>query len=1089
MSIDSRNFLKDSVTVSPFYQRSVRISDDLGNSSLSEDYVVTDTAVNTLSNMASQVVDGGQRAFTWTGPYGTGKSSLALALARLLKSQDLREGNDLIYDVDLFNKAFPFKNKGWLVLPIIGGEHTLFEAISSELLSRTGVSVVNQSELVSSLANISSNQGYDGTLLVIDELGRFLESSQTDNSFLLQELAETFARNKAPTVVIGILHQTFKQYAKKLGLSKEQQNEWEKIQGRFADIPLVSPSEEVVDLIGKAIVTNELPPIDSQIIDSIFNTLQSKKPAISTDLKRKLANCWPLHPLSALLMGTASRKQFGQNERSIFSFLGSQEPGGFQEYLKHELVTTELTGYKPSDFWDYLKLNLEGSILSSSDSYKWSVSVDAIDRAQSKGSALHLELLKTISVIELFKSGTGIEADLDCLLSLYPGKGAEIQKALFELESWNLLIFRKFNEAWALYEGSDFNIEEALDEEFRKTDKLSSESITEIVPFPKVVAKRHLYETGTLRWLDVIICPCWELTSKAHFKPSSGHFGRLVLLVGKEKEIEETISAFDFSNNKSIILGSSKDSEKLLDLTRTLVALLKVSESAQLDGDSVARKEVFLRISEVRNQIETTFAHEIESAKWSHVDNPNGETVSSSSALSSKLADIIFRHTPTLISELVNRDKLSASSTKARKDLLYRMLKNSSQMNLGIDGYPAEKGLYLTCLQQTGLHGKSDNDDWRFTRPNDSLQKAWEAAEKLIEGCSSSISGKDIAELWSSPPYGIKQGIIPILLWALILSKTESIALYREGYYVPEPESIDIDLSLQSFGAIELRNVAITDSRKKILGAVNNALFKAGLSTSTDLDPLSSARRLVAFIFKLPEWTKKTRALSKDSILLRNSLLKASDPHVVVFHQLPEIFGETPEQLEAYLAQSLTELDQASNAMLDSLRGILFSELKASSDESGSINIVRDRATRIKGTTGDLTVNAFVGRISELTSDLESMVGIGTLLSQERFDDWNDQTVKDIKNKLAEYANEFRKLEVTAKVHGTESYRDSIAFASSSRGEVYYKEFDVSQSDKESVSKLVSNIEELFNENRLKDDFKLATLVQLLQRMEGQEKR
>ena len=46
-----------------------------------------------------------------------------------------------------------------------------------------------------------------------------------------------------------------------------------------------------------------------------------------------LEACWPLHPVVACLLGPISRRRFGQNQRSIFGFLNSSEPHGFQDFL------------------------------------------------------------------------------------------------------------------------------------------------------------------------------------------------------------------------------------------------------------------------------------------------------------------------------------------------------------------------------------------------------------------------------------------------------------------------------------------------------------------------------------------------------------------------------------------------------------------------------------------------------------------------------------------------------------------------------------------------------------------------------------
>jgi hypothetical protein len=70
--------------ISRQFLRSVRIDTDFGREDALTGYVCQGTAKALLESMATQIKDTRQRAFTWTGPYGGGKSSLALMLCSLV---------------------------------------------------------------------------------------------------------------------------------------------------------------------------------------------------------------------------------------------------------------------------------------------------------------------------------------------------------------------------------------------------------------------------------------------------------------------------------------------------------------------------------------------------------------------------------------------------------------------------------------------------------------------------------------------------------------------------------------------------------------------------------------------------------------------------------------------------------------------------------------------------------------------------------------------------------------------------------------------------------------------------------------------
>ena len=91
-------------------------------------------------------------------------------------------------------------------------------------------------------------------MVIIDEMGKFLEASALgsgDDVYFFQELAEAAARSDGRLVVVGVLHQSFAQYSGRLGI--DTRDDWAKVQGRYVDLPFVAASDEVVELIGRAI--------------------------------------------------------------------------------------------------------------------------------------------------------------------------------------------------------------------------------------------------------------------------------------------------------------------------------------------------------------------------------------------------------------------------------------------------------------------------------------------------------------------------------------------------------------------------------------------------------------------------------------------------------------------------------------------------------------------------------------------------------------------------------------------------------------------------------------------------------------------
>ena len=240
--------------------------------------------------------------------------------------------------------------------------------------------------------------------------------------------------------------------------------------------------------------------------------------------------------MTAALLGPISRRRFGQNQRSIFGFLNSSEHRGFQDFLRN---ANEDDLYEPAQLWDYLRTNLEPSILSSSDGHRWALAAEAIERCEAlDGDKLQVQLLKNIALIDLFKDRSGIVPSDNLLQACVPRQDRkEIQKALEKLKSRSLVIFRKHLGAYAVYAGSDFDIDQAIEAVLEENKGIDFAALRKLAGLQPILAKRHYHECGALRWFDVDIAPLDQIIEFASsFKPSIGTIGQFLLAIPTANE-------------------------------------------------------------------------------------------------------------------------------------------------------------------------------------------------------------------------------------------------------------------------------------------------------------------------------------------------------------------------------------------------------------------------------------------------------------------------------------------------------------------------------------------------------------------------
>lgn len=1063
MTDAKENMLSDIVRISRQYQRSIRIDIDLGRADALEGYICHGTAMAVLDSMSRQLLESNQRAFTWTGPFGGGKSSLALALASALsRDRKLRAKARGILPLDsltAFDNAFPVR-KGWLALPVVGTRGSVVAELSKALNGASDQRkeqkkspAISASKLIASICEEASRGEHDGVFIVIDEMGKFLEASAMglgDDVYFFQELAEAAARTAGKVIVVGILHQSFGQYATRLGIDTRE--DWTKVQGRYSDIPLVAASDEVVELVGRAIDTESSPPWMLEASETIATSIRARRPAVGKDFAQSLAACWPLHPAMAALLGPISKRQFGQNERSTFGFLASVEPNGFRSYLETTPVS-EASWYRPDNYWDYLRSNLEPAILASGDGHRWAQAVEAVERTEAKSSdPLHVALIKNIAIIDLFRNGSGLVAEAEVFDSLfYLDTRETIEAALEQLSSWRVILFKRHIGAWSVFEGSDFDIDAAVSQARAAMPGVDFSLLTSLSNLYPVIAKRHYHETGTMRWMNMRLCRLDDARRISEgFAPQKGEFGLFLLaLPGKNinsKAASHACQEASIRRPWPVAVGVPSNHAKIDSLGAELLALQEVQSRHELSGDPVARREVQARLSAVRANLEEQLRAAVGLAEWFVGD----ETYSGVrlSPVASILADTLYDSAPELWSELVNRDNLSSNSVKARRDLLHRMLDNEHDENLGIVGFPAERGLYETLLKSTGLHRETGDGSWSFLPPaglpSSKFGEIWTATQRMFESGGKRVDATIIHKLWSAPPFGVRDGAIPVFLTAFLLAHKGNVAVYKDGAFIPKLTDADIDEYLQDERRFSLRWVVIDDEKSRILAGISSILEEAGIASAIR-DPLEAARGLVAMVFNLPAWSQRTHRLSDRARAIRDTLLKASDPHKVLFVDLAAIL-ETEDgasYVEA-LRAPVIELAGAYDALLSQVELTMLSALDASPDD---LHGLRGRAEAVAGVTGDLRQEAFSGRLAKHDGTKESVEGILSLAVNKPTRDWTDRDVDAALLEISRVALRFRQSEAFVSIKGRKPKSEAFAVVVGTGAETrtISREFSVSE--------------------------------------------
>lgn len=1121
--------LADLVGIARRYTRSVNLERDLTVAHSVEGYVPTPRGMELLGRVLA-AADGPSpsRAWTLTGVYGSGKSAFAHFLAALLgpKADGAREAAMRIL------RPAPDDGRrlaGALARLATGGsEHGFVRAVVTaqrEPLAATVLRALKRGvdlrwggrqgrrpdvvdEVAALAARAAAGKAVDGRavlalvagvadasrtglLLVVDELGKSLEhaarSVGADDMYLLQQLAELPRADGAPPVlVLGLLHQAFADYG--AGLTAVQRTEWGKVQGRFEDVPFTDGPEQMVRLTAAAIRQAFPAPLAGavQTAAAAWRAHLDRDPATAYAASvlgaDAIARVYPLHPVAALVL-PALCARYGQHDRSLFTFLTSQEPQAFGHLLRERFVSVPpaegapdgtgadegpgagaLPSVQVADVYDYFVETAAGGG-GRGAAQRWAEVQAAVHEAR------HLEpdvlrALKTVGTLNLLATAGGAlrasRALVVAALSEAPSEAeaARWTRALAALEQKGVVTYRRLVDEYRVWEGSDFDVEGAVRQRLEADRAPLDAVLGRVAPLAPLVAQRHSYETGTLRYFDRAYVGTEEaLRALGGRTPESD--GVVAYWTGAAPPAAAPAETAD---RLPLVVVAAVEHAPLAAAAAEVAALEHVERhAAELQRDGVARKEVRQRLALAQRALDVARRHALE--------HPAGQPCWVAGArerlvarqLNRRLSDLCDRTYPAgprLWNELINRRELTSQGARARRELIEAMLRAPGAERLGLAGDGPEVSMYASVLLESGIHRPDEDGVWGFGPPTaPGLRPVWDAIEAFCREADDAARPLDgLWERLTRAPYGAKRGVIPVLLAAVLLAHADDVSVYRDGTFLAALGAEHFELLVKQPSRFAVKHFALTGIRwemfKELEAVVRRAdrgdarpagvaaRAGAGGGGAHNATLLRVVRPLVRFAATLPPATLKTRALSPEALAVRDALLSAREPDVLLFATLPAACGlppaASPEDVPAdadpdggtspaagpaysarfrrRLVEVLRELETAYERQLDRCRALLHSAFGVSQDVTRLREALRVRAHPLAAQCVEPRLRAFTrAAAAEGTADRAWLEALAMIVADKPADAWSDDDALAFELNLGDVARRFANLEALYK--------------------------------------------------------------------------
>lgn len=1132
------------IDIDNVYTRSINIERDADSNEIVKAYIPTSRAINTLHRISETFdQDNPPRSWALIGPYGSGKSSFAVYLSHLMDNKE-KEATLSAYNVLKKNErelCAKFKKhtqdtKGYLSILITGapeplGKRFLFgmfdaaqkywsvqgrkPSIINKLEACLHQITVTPSEIIALFKELQEavKKTGIGILVIFDEFGKFLEYEArhygSNDIYLLQLLSELAADNKKFNLFIfTLMHQGFDEYSR--GLSKTLRNEWNKIQGRFETVPFLETIEQTIHILSKALL-NALPKEEQSIVvercqkmskllsdeDALPGTLSIDS---ATDLFSK---CYPFHPVTVLLLPILCQKM-AQNERTLFSYLGSRESFGFRDTLKQLDSIDEWV--LPWHIYEYFIQNQPTVVSDPITHRRWAEVVTAIERL---GDAPHeeIQMLKTIGLFNIIGAHGGLKATQNIITS------CSIEKKTAEFTINNLITksivqFRKFSNEFRVWQGSDFDIEVAIQDELGQIGRFDlSDTLRKLNPLQPIVAHRHTIENVALRFfLPTFV----DVDSYKRTRSNSSHQRIVFCLTETGDEIDDAISYVVpyFSNCDIVAVCSNGD--QLRQAVGEVLALKRVEHNSPvLNSDPIAQREFkdrFFAAELLQDSILSSLLESPEDSQWYW----RGEKIEVSSKRElqhhlSAILDSIYSKSPIIKNELINRDKPSAQAAAARNKLVLAMLHNIEKEDLGIEKFPAEKGLYMSFLHATGLHQLGEDNKWQLFPPKEenayNLYPAWMQIEDFLETTQKTPkSFTDLNEILLSPPYGVKAGVLSLLYLTVFLCKQNELAFYENGIYTPYVTDQHIERFMKRPDFFTVQLLKISGIRASLFNSYAKVLYGEGFDKNINL--LNITRPLAKFIAELEDYTKQSNRLSDASQNALKAFELANSPADLLFNRLPQACSFpaiAPDETNKNKVEGFTnalicvikELRDAYSKMLQEFVKIISECLLPDYDDDLELCVLREKIRARYEDLDKFTVDAkglrpFIEKITESKAD--DTIWLNRLLlflGEKAPNRWSDIDRDNAVLRLTDYSKRLIDLRI---IHG--HYIKNKARFKDSFEIIRLKTMRYGKSDNEEVITIDSSVREFIENHKpdfqallskLKDDkSRIAILADIL---------
>ncbi len=632
-----------------------------------------------------------------------------------------------------------------------------------------------------------------GIFIVHDEFGRFLQNINQNKVYKimqeLQDLAEFVNRSDQYLQLLLISHKGMSRYMH--GFTSEFQSEFQRIEERYTTYYVESDSATYYRIVQQYIeenlvVSESKIPKQKQTLYELrgFNLFQELN---QHELEHLVVEgCNPIHPVTLFLLPRIS-KVFGQNERTLFTFLESYESGGLKNLLEEN---------KEYIYPDHLFMYFfpEDSLSENYDERTESV-FKTYQKIHANLDARKINAHRIVEFITLWQvTASNNVYKLDkSLISFATGIGEQrLNKLLNELSDLKFVRFNAVQELWELSEGSSVVIEDLIEDkklDLKITSAERMKNLARSLSKKYYLARDYNDVKNITRFMKV------QLINSAKFIEKSVKLKNLILdssdgtvnliVLDNVNDFNNVVAKIKSIKNRNIIFGILKrDLTNIKDILDNQIIIEKllqdgnlISEYNNLKSELEVYKEGYQHEIELFLKSFTNFDNTVE---WFYEgDKISVNNVTEIENIISNIMWNLYPETPIIMNDSINRYNVIGIQKRSLFEVTDRIINTHYQENIGITGQGPDYLIYATVFK---------NNEIKVNQLN-KIQNVFlkSIRNALLDYLHKNEKGllSELYQILYNSPYGIRPPLIPLLVITLLRDKWDQLMFYRNNMFVP----------------------------------------------------------------------------------------------------------------------------------------------------------------------------------------------------------------------------------------------------------------------------------------------------------------